>query len=135
MINAWKVLWKDQDGAKKFRRFEGDKPTEAVEFGKELKRRGFPVDVISARKGFPPPLKVSQPDRIGTLWCPYCVKWRDFHETAVKWEGFITPVILRCTTCTISVKDAYVRRYNPLIVAKYEITRERVQVPAKRGRR
>lgn len=124
MINAWRTQW--QEGRQLFaKRFEGDKPTKAVEFGKALKLRGISVvDVISMRKAFPPPLKMREAPKPGLLWCPYCVKWREFLEAEVKYPDFITPVLLRCTTCRISVKDAYVRMYNQELVIQHEMRLE-----------
>lgn len=124
MTNAWKTQW--VEGRQKFvKRFEGDKPTAAVEYGKKLKLRGISVvDVISVRRAFPPPLKQRESPKPGFLWCPYCVKWRDFEEAEVHTKEYVTPSLLRCTTCTISVKDAYVRMYNPDLVIQYEIRME-----------
>ncbi len=122
MINAWKVQWVDTDGRKLLKWFRDDKPTDAVKFGKELKRHGIViVDIISARRAFPPP-RGSHANRAGWWWCPYCVKWREFNETAIRISGFVTPVLLRCSVCTVSVKDCFVRVYNPILAEKYAIT-------------
>jgi hypothetical protein len=125
-LNAWKALWTDEDGARKYRRFEGDRPSEsgAVSFAKDLRRRGLAVEVISVRHAYPPPEKMKRPDRPGLLWCPYCVKWREFSEAIVVHPDYRTPELLRCTICTISIRDAYVRRYNPEFAAKYDVEQE-----------
>lgn len=127
MENAWKTQW--QEGRKLFaKRFDGEKPTHAVEFGKDLKRRGIEVvDVISVRRAFPPPLKHLQSPKPGFLWCPYCLKWRGFEESEVVYPDFTTPNVLRCPACGISVKDAYVRMYNPDLVIQYEMKLEMKQ--------
>lgn len=124
MINSWKVQWKEE-GKFLFKKFDDDKPTRAVAFGKELKSRGIVVvDVISRRRAFPPPLNKQESPRPGLLWCPYCVKWREFEEAAVVTGELTGPSLMRCLTCTISVKDAYVRMYNPDLVIQYEMRME-----------
>jgi hypothetical protein len=118
--NAWNVQW--NDGEHLVRKvFEGNSPKEsgAVAFANELRRRGLLADVISRRRGFPPPAKMKEPTRLGLLWCPYCLKWKEFQETAVKHEEYLTPELLRCTTCTISIMDYYVRIYNPVFAERY----------------
>jgi hypothetical protein len=124
MNNAWKAQW--EEGHQLFvKKFEGDKPTRAVDFGKKLKARGIiVVNIISARRAFPPPVKHSTPPQPGLLWCPYCLKWREFQEAEVLTKNYRTPVLLRCPVCTISVKDAYVRMYNPELVIQYEMRQE-----------
>lgn len=122
--NAWQVQW-FEEGKRKYKRFEGDSPKQAVEFGKSLKHRGLVVEgIISCRTAFPPPLKQQTSPKIGMLWCPYCVKWREFEEAAVKKPEYTTPSLLRCTVCTISVRDAYVRMYNPELTLRYEMKME-----------
>jgi hypothetical protein len=124
MQNAWRTQWVEEHKTKT-KRFENEKPTRAVEFGKQLKSRGIMVvDVISMRRAFPPPLKHSISPKPGLLWCPYCLKWREFIEAEVKYPDFMTPILLRCPICRISVKDAYVRMYNPEIVIQYEMRAE-----------
>lgn len=138
MTNAWKTQW-EEDSRRRAKRFEGDSPSPAVSFGKGLKRRGIDVvDVISTRSAFPPPLKHLSAPKPGLLWCPYCVKWREFEEAEVVFKDFRTPPLMRCTTCTISIKDAYVRKYNPELVIKYELQmedRQRKREAAKEKRR
>ena len=124
MINGWAVLWKDNEGAHK-RKFEGDSPTEAVTFGKELKRRGFSVEVISRRRAFAPPKNAKAPDSPGILWCPYCIKYREFREIAIRDEYGLGPAIVRCIVCMISVRDAYVRRWNRHFYRRWETEQER----------
>lgn len=120
---SWRAIW-TEDGKLLSKRFWGDKPTNAVTFAKDLKRRGISVDVVSVMKAFPPPIGKLRPDRPGLLWCPYCIKWREFVEAEVKTKEFMTPSLLRCPTCTISVKDAYVRGFNPEVVIRYELQQE-----------
>jgi hypothetical protein len=114
MNNAWKVLWFEK-GHRYFKSFEGEKPsqTEAPSFIIKLKERGI-VDVylVSKRKAFPPPASVPRVD--GTLWCPYCVKYRKFHVVALKipGTGVVGPDLKRCTICTISVENFWVRKFN-----------------------
>lgn len=124
MENAWKTQW--QEGRQLFsKQFPGERPKRAVEFGKELKLRGIAVvDVISVRKAFPPPAKHATSPAPGLLWCPYCLKWREFAESEVHYKDFYTPVLMRCTTCRISIKDAYVRMYNPELVIRFEMAEE-----------
>lgn len=115
--NAWKVLWV-QDKKKYFKVFEGDKPKEsgAVDFGKKLQARGIKdVNIISKRRPFDKPLHVVIPH--GLLWCPYCLKIREFHETAIRNKDGRTPRLFRCPTCTVSIHDAAIRRNNPDMVA------------------
>lgn len=130
--NAWNVQF-EENGVLKIKVFEGDKPKEsgAVDFAKQLKSRGLPVEVISRRRAYAPPVG-KEPPRHGLLWCPYCIKWREFEMAAVVHPTYETPELLRCTVCTISVKDAYVRRYNPLFVDRHEIEQElkKTKVPS-----
>ena len=124
MENAWKTQW-EEEGRRRYKEFAGDKPTPAVEFGKKLKLRGIAVvDVISVRRAFPPPLKHQTSPGPGYLWCPYCLKWRPFEESAVQYTDFYTPAVMRCPVCTISIKDAFVRMYNPELVIRYEMEME-----------
>jgi hypothetical protein len=124
MINTWKVLW-TEEGAHRKKTFESNSPSPAVSFGKDLKRRGLSVEIISGRKAFPP-IKGQEPAKPGYLWCPYCVKWRDFSEAAIKdSSGLLGPVLLRCMVCTVSIRDAYIRKYNLLTYAKWEMSQER----------
>lgn len=133
MQNAWNVQFLE-DGILKVKVFEGDKPKEsgAVDFAKELKRRGLSVEVISRRRAYAPPVG-REPDRHGLLWCPYCIKYREFEVAAVVHPTYETPELLRCTVCTISVMDAYVRKFNPIFVERHTIQEElnRTKAPSK----
>jgi hypothetical protein len=139
MINAWNVQW--NDGEKLVRKvFEGDSPKDsgAVSFAKELRGRGLSVDIISRRHGFPPPVKMREPPRMGMLWCPYCIKWREFEVIAISHEGFTTPDLLRCPVCTISIMDYHVRTYNVEFVERYltaQDMRKRPTTPEPQGKR
>lgn len=124
MENAWKTQWRDE-GKLLVKEFEGNSPKSAVEYGKKLKLHGIAVvDVISARQAFPPPPKRAISPQHGLLWCPYCVKWRVFEEAEVHYADFYTPSLPRCTVCSISIKDAYVRMYNPELVIRIEMQQE-----------
>jgi len=113
MVNAWKVIW--SENKKKFlRKFEGDSPAEAVSFAKGLKSRGLSVEVISGRKAFKPKWDKVEPPGPGMWWCPYCIKWREFREFAVRdANGVIGPEYMRCPVCTISIFNYWVALFNP----------------------
>jgi len=133
--NAWNVQF-IEEGVVKIRVFEGNSPKPAVDFAKEQRRRGLVVDVevFSRRSAFPPPAKQLSPPRAGLLWCPYCVKWREFEESIIVRPDYETPPHLRCPVCTISIRDYYVRRYNPDMVARMEVEAElkKTKVPNKK---
>lgn len=135
MNNAWNVQFVE-DGITKIKVFEGDSPKNAVAFAKEQRLHGIVADVnvISRRQAFPPPLKQVLPPRAGMIWCPYCIKWREFEESIVVRPDYETPALSRCSVCTISIKDYYVRRYNPELIARMEIEAElkKTQVPKKK---
>lgn len=135
MENAWNVRWNDGEKIV-IKVFEGDSPkgSGAVPFAADLRKHGFHVDVISRRRAFPPPAKYAAPDQIGMLWCPYCVKWRAFEESAIRRAEYTTPVLLRCTICTISVMDFYVRHYNPIFTERYFTAKEMRQNPQQNGK-
>lgn len=119
MTNAWKVMWEYQEGRKK-KKFEGDSPKEAVDFGKDLKKKGLVVlGVISMRKAYAPKIGSDDADRVGHMWCPYCVKYRPF-EFLSRWIGkVLLPPELRCPVCGVSINDYWVRHFNPLIAARF----------------
>jgi hypothetical protein len=133
MQNAWNVQF-EEEGVLKIKVFEGDKPKDsgAVDFAKKLKLRGLKVDVISRRRAYAPPVG-KEPSGYGLLWCPYCIKWREFEVAAVVHPTYETPELLRCTVCTISVMDYYVRKYNPVFVERHTIREEmnKTRVPTK----
>lgn len=111
-VRRWKVLWRTAEGKKSFRRFEGAKPSEAVQYAKELKRQGLKPNVISANHAYPPTKEQEEKRRPGQLWCPYCIKWRNFKLMALKRATYITDAFMRCPICTISTNDFYVKKYN-----------------------
>jgi hypothetical protein len=111
MDNSWKVFWWEE-GRKKFRRFNQHKPTEAVAFAKDLKKKGIEVAVVSGRKAYRIPESKKFNREPGMLWCPYCVEWRRFKEFALKKENYVTGADFRCPVCTISTADYFVRKYN-----------------------
>lgn len=120
MNNAWKVYWWE-DGKKKFKRFDQHKPTEAVAYAKELKRKGTEVAVVSSRKAYRVPEAKRYSREPGMLWCPYCVEWRRFKLFALRREHYITAEEMRCPVCTISTGDFYVRKYNQEIKGAEEL--------------
>lgn len=114
-MRRWIVRWTTSEGKKTFRRFEGDKPTDAVQFGKSLKRQGIKPNVISANHAYRPTEKQEINRRPGMIWCPYCVKWRNFKLFAIKRKDYTTAPYMRCPICTISTNDFYVRKFNGLL--------------------
>jgi hypothetical protein len=121
--NAWKVIWIDHAGKKYFRNFDGEKPREsgAIDFGKKLKAQGFhSVDVVSKRRAFAPPPGKSRPPSLGLLWCPYCLKWREFVFKSIRRGTVRTPVAWRCPVCSISTEDHFVKRFNFMEVARLD---------------
>lgn len=134
MQNAWNVQF-HKEGRTVIRVFEGDSPKQsgAVQFAAELKSHGTPVDIISRRHAFPPTGKHLNPPHPGLLWCPYCIKWREFEESAIVRPDYETPELMRCTVCTISIRDYHVRMYNPTFVARLEAEQEirKAKVPTK----
>lgn len=133
MQQAWNVQFLE-DGILKIKVFEGEKPGEsgAIAYAKALKLKGIHVDVISRRRAYAPTVGKESP-RHGLLWCPYCIKWREFEVAAIVHPTYETPDLLRCTVCTISVKDAWVRQFNPVFVERHAIEQEmrQVKVPTK----
>lgn len=129
--NTWNVIWYREN--KKYIKgpFVGDKPSEsgALAFAKKLKGKGIPVSnihIVSRRKTFaPPPDKLKAPDP-GMTWCPYCLKWREFVEKAIRKDGLLGPVDWRCPICTVSIHDYYIRMYNPAMIIRYEARKTKV---------
>lgn len=124
MTNAWKVLWKEH-GHNFSKTFEGDKPseTDAPAFVHQLKERGISeVNLISKRKAYAPPVGKVIP--LGFLWCPYCVKYREFSMFAVRINDLIGPERYRCTVCTVGADNFYVRKYNQGRLRQQEIELE-----------
>jgi hypothetical protein len=118
-MNTWAVVWWEE-GKKKLRRFPGDKPSDsgAIAFAKQL-----PVTkkyIYSMKKAFGPPLAKRRAPEDGMLWCPFCLSWRHFVQKAIHRDGWTTPVLWRCPICTISIKDARVRQYNPDMIIRLE---------------
>ena len=133
MINAWKVIWKTEDGRKLLRKgFNGDSPREsgAVAFGKKLQERGLKdVTIVSSKKAFAPPLAKQKPPEVGMLWCPYCLKWRFFRELSIRYISHRGPLLWRCPICTISIHDPYVKKFNFEMVTRLDV-HVRPQVPS-----
>jgi len=131
MGNAWNVIWWTAEGKKKQRAFEGELPREAgaIDFGKKLQSDGLKPVIVSRRKAFGPPLAKIKPPQRGMLWCPYCLKWCFFKEYSIRVDGLIGPMKWRCPVCTISIYDAYVKKYNPEMVERLD-TRFQKKVPS-----
>lgn len=115
MAIIWKVLWVKPEGGKTFRRFVGDRPSEAVQFAKTLKRQGLKPNVICANKAWRPTTEQELKRRPGMIWCPYCIKWRNFKLFAVRRKTYITDAQMRCPVCTISTNDFYVKKFNDFL--------------------
>jgi len=114
--NSWRVV-ATKNGKRVFKRgFIGDKPREsgAIDFGKKLQALGYSnVSLISGRP-FVKPLSVKVPK--GMLWCPYCLKIREFVLRALRHpDGTRTPALWRCPVCHISIRDAFVRGNNDFL--------------------
>lgn len=117
MTINWKVIWKDENDKKHFRLFPGSSPKEsgAGGFFRELKDQGHTAYLISANKAWPPTQKQEVNRRPGLVWCPYCVKWRNFKLYAIRKPTYVTEALMRCPVCGISSNDYYVRQYNGFI--------------------
>jgi hypothetical protein len=115
MGNHWKVIWTTPQGKKTLKRF--DEIKDAVQFRATLTRTGITAFVVSAVKAYGPKSRPKAGPRPGHryLWCPYCIDWRIFHYRAVTAHGFRAPAALRCTVCTISDADFFVRKYNGMV--------------------
>lgn len=111
-MQKWLVLWRTEEG-KKFRKlFDGPKPTEAVQYAKELKRQDLKPSVISTGHAYPPGEKQELKRRPGMLWCPYCVKFRHFKLIAIKHPTYTSEAFMRCPVCLISTNEFWVKKYN-----------------------
>lgn len=109
---GWRVVFY-RGGTRYHKTFTDEKPTPAIEFAKRAKRAGYSdVNVHATKRGYPCPtskLKLREP---GLLWCPYCLKWREFKYLAVRFSTGISEPDLRCPVCYITPRDYYVRVYN-----------------------
>lgn len=131
MANAWKVIW--FEGGRKLKKtgFPGESPraSGAIDYAKSIIARGISaseVHVVSQRKGFAPTDQMKAKQEPGTAWCPYCVKWRRFHVSALRHDGILGPEAMRCPICTISVNDYYVKVYNQLLAVRWETSTPRL---------
>ena len=118
----WKVIWSDPaSGKKRLKRFEDTK--EAVTFAKELREEvdKDSIHVVSAVHAYPIPKRYKKDgqenpkhDRPSPrhLWCPYCIEWRIFIVSAVRFDGLLSPEARRCPVCTVSVEDYHVKKLN-----------------------
>jgi hypothetical protein len=132
-MQSWNVIW--WDGHEKFiKRFPGDKPSSsgALAFAKRQQERGLKPYIVSASKAFGPTRDVQlQPRPDDAIWCPYCLKYRQFHKKAILRDGVLGPELWRCPICTISIKDAYVRMYNEMMIIRLEGT-ARPKIPSEK---
>lgn len=132
MQNAWNVFWLSEDGARKYKKFEGDSPrgSGAIDFAKKLRSFGRTnIEIVSRRKAFAPPPKQSKAPEAGMVWCPYCLKWRHFVNTSIRHNGIKGPQLFRCPICTISIKDYYVRLYNFVMVEMLDAKAHEKKMP------
>jgi hypothetical protein len=120
-MNSWKVLWDDAAAERRrFKKFEGDSPKEAVAFGRKLRDRGLTVlGIISMRVAYAPPKDKPKPDQYGIMWCPYCVKWRLWEFLGVHVGEVVLDPELRCPVCTISINHYWVRYFNPVVASRF----------------
>lgn len=111
MNNNWRVFWIKAEGGKAFKQFNHEKPTKAIAYAKELKRKGLKPWIVST-KSWRPTEKQEVNRRPGMLWCPYCIKWRNFKLLKVKKPTFVSEAFMRCPYCLISTNDFFVKKYN-----------------------
>lgn len=134
MANSWKVIWFENHKKYKKTGFPGDSPRASgvIDYAKSIIARGIPVDqvhVVSMRKGYPPTREAQLHRPQGSTWCPYCLKYREFHLAALMVDGIPGPEDFRCPVCTISIQDYYVRKYSADLVARMEASTPRLPKP------
>lgn len=132
--NFWKVIWKTQEGKKLLKKFPGESPKDsgAIAFGKKLQERGLlDVSIVSGLRAYGPPIAKRTSPRYGMIWCPYCLKWQEFKEFALRLHGLKIPSALRCPVCTISIRDGFVLKYNYVLLGKMA-ERKKTKVPSVR---
>lgn len=143
MPNSWKVIW--FEGGRKLKKsaFPGDSPraSGAIDYAKSVVARGIPVEnvhVVSMKRGYPPTAKAREERMSGTVWCPYCLKYREFRLSSISVAGVLGPEDYRCPVCLISTQDYFVRKYNFDQVTRMETTVPRLPkaktVPPRRRR-
>ena len=115
MTRRWTVKWKNAEGKIIKKRFLGDSPKEAVEFAKGLKKQELQPNVYCANHAFRPTTEQEAKRRPGMLWCPYCIKWRNFKMLAIKHATYTSEPFMRCPVCTISVNDFFVKKFNDFL--------------------
>lgn len=113
-MQKWMVLWKTSEGKRKKKLFDGPKPSDAIKHAKGLKRDGLTVNVVSSGHAYPPTQKQELTRRPGMLWCPYCLKFRNFRLLRVKSSTHTSGADLRCPVCLISTNHYWVKRFNNL---------------------
>jgi len=123
MPNSWRVIWFENNQKFKKSGFAGDSPkaSGAIDYAKSVAARGILVSnihVVSMRKTFAPTQKMLKEQPPGTFWCPWCIKWREFTTFAVVRNGEEGIELLRCPICTISTNDFFIKKYNPILVAR-----------------
>lgn len=109
-----------------------------LELNTKCKEKGLASHLISKRKAFAPK---QDEGPAGTLWCPYCRKWREFriprgNEDAEpgSWPWWLSALsrmeVMICPWCGITERDWYVKRFNGLF-GQEEVRRR----SKKKGRR
>lgn len=131
-MQSWTVIWWD-DKEKFIKKFPGEKPSDsgALAFAKRQQERGLKPYIVSGSRAYPPTKTALAEPHDDLIWCPYCLKWRKFHKKAISRDGVVGPELWRCPICTISIKDAYVRMYNELMVIRLEGT-SRPKLPSEK---
>lgn len=115
MTRRWVVKWRTAEGKLTKRRFEGRSPSEAVQYAKGLKKQGLQPNIYCANHAFRPTKEQELKRRPGMVWCPYCIKWRDFKLLAIKRSTYTSEAFMRCPVCTVSTNDFFVKKYNDFL--------------------
>lgn len=118
MGNTWKIIWTDKEGKRRLKRFGDVK--EAIAKRDSLREAGLDPNVVSAVHAFAipkldkkgKPHRKSQPPSGRHIWCPYCIEWRLFSVSAIRFDGISSPEANRCPVCTISDEDFHVKKMN-----------------------
>lgn len=109
------MKWRTAEGKLTKKRFEGKSPAEAVQYAKDLKKQGLEPNIYCANHAFRPTQEQEQKRRPGMVWCPYCIKWRDFKLISIRRSTYTSEAFMRCPVCTISTNDFYVKKYNDFL--------------------
>jgi hypothetical protein len=113
VITFWKVIIGQGKQVKRFR----EDLTGAIAFYRQMRKEGKEVHLVSANRGFPPfkPGHKRYEERPSSkhIWCPYCMKWRQFVYTALRdRDGQVSAAENRCPVCKIPLHDYNVKKYN-----------------------